>query len=72
MQIAYVNVLFNKKVRLYRGTFAELSSAIKAKWSQKCVVESLNNFIKEFSGSSTPRWKDDRIRLLWDTLRPMR
>ena len=30
MQIAYVNVLFNKKVRLYRGTFEELSSAIKA------------------------------------------
>ena len=52
VQIAYVNVLCNKKVRLYRGTFAELSSGIKANWPQKCA------------GSTTPRRKDDCIRLL--------
>ena len=72
LQLACVKAMFNNRVKVSKGTYSELAAGIKAKWSQRCVVDAVNGFITQHSSSQVPKLKDDRIRLLRDTLRSLK
>ena len=61
------------KVTLKAGTLEELTKEIGSKWSQRALVQRLDDFIKRTGGPNTkvPRSKEERARLLFQTVQKM-
>ena len=69
LQRALVKSMLGGRIKVQRGDFEEIKKQILGKWTQRPVVQAIDNFIIEHGNmAKAPKPKDERLQLFWDIL----
>ena len=69
LQRARIQSMFGGRIKIVRGDFEDIKKQILAKWTQRPVVQAVDEFITEYGNMAmAPKSKEERLQLFWDIL----